>query len=101
MAFPIFGLLRTYAILAHFDLIGGYLREFEKEVCDPKVPGWETFLNPQKHTKDAPPKRRDFVSRTGIIFWAVLLLATFGIGWAGSKLPAKVPPSAAVTVTCK
>src|SRR5664280_2732559 len=93
VVFPILGALRSYAIHGHYGLIGSYLRLLEKHVCDPNLPGWETFLkNPQEYADDAPSKRRHKVYR--FVYWAVLLVATFAIGWAGSELPAKIPPTA-------
>ena len=105
VVFPVLGALRSRAISRKIQLIGAYLRRFEKKVARIGIPGWETSIrtmldsrnsaSSSKHEnqaqwwRDANPHWYSGLDRTGWLLWSLFFAVSLAIGFLEVFSPVK------------
>ena len=74
--FPLFGGVRSYALLRQINIVAGYLRELEQDFprSDPAKPRYEHFL--VEFWKNERLSRAPRIGWTAVAFWVVFELIT-------------------------
>ena len=97
VAFPVLGALRSRATGRKIQLIGAYIRQFEKKVTHISIPGWETSIQTMLDSRNsassgkhrnraewwshANPHWYSGLDRTGWVLWSFFVVIAIAVGF--------------------